>query len=979
MNDCLQKGPQLTPLIFDILLRFRSQIVALSADIEKAFHQISISKQDRDYLRFLWFDNIFSDQPKIIRNRFARVAFGVTSSPFCLNATIRKHAESFEFDPEFVNAVLASFFVDDFIGGETNEERAFDLFKKLQLRFADGHFWLRKWRTNNAELRKRLSANTTSNANGKILGIIWDDIQDKFVFDLEEIYNAAKDLPPTKRNVLKIIASFYDPLGLLQPIVSTMKTLLQDVHKDNVQWDQELSGSLRDAWFSALEQLRSIGKVEFDRCVEFSDGEVVLRELHGFSDASKQGYGACVYVRSVLKSGDVKVALLTSKSRVAPLKSETIPRLELLGNLLLARLVASVHKAYHLPFHNTFLWTDSKVTLAWIRSNKEFKTFVQNRLNEIRRITDAKTWFYCSTKNNPADIITRSELSDPRTSLWREGPMFLKKETFEINKSDDLQQTLPEEKASTTVNASTTNVTFSANNVFDFKSFSSYKKLQRTTAWVLRFIRNVKAKVERKTLDLSRILKSLELLNAEKVLVKANQEEFISYSGKESVDKFKQLNVKVDQDGILRCYGRLQNAPLPPETVNPILLDSKHSLAKLIVNYYHTSRKHVLVKQTLTELRTKFWICKGRSFVRNVVSKCVTCRKLHGKSYRYPENPSLSALRLSDVRSFYATGVDNFGPVYLKTIYGRNTSYKAWVTLYTCASSRAILLDLVPQIDSKCFVRSFNRLIARRGCPNHMISDNGKNFVSIDTQTYIANSGIEWHFNLPLAPWHGGFFERLVRSVKELLRKELDKSRLNYEQLFTVLLEVEFILNNRPLTYVYPNDLEECVTPNHLLFGRKLNAEALNSNVAYDSHENADYNTVANIIDNFWKRWLKEYVVNLREEHKFQRNHRQPSPEVSDVVLIMDENQPRTMWRMGTIVETIPSADNQIRGAVVRSSTGSILKRPINKLIPIEYVRHDCETNATSETDQLDQPENTVLKPQREAAVLGDLRRKFQN
>ena len=146
-----------------------------------------------------------------------------------------RNSQSFELDPEFVNAVFTSFFVDDFIGGKTNEERAFDLFKKLQLRFADGHFWLRKWRTNNAELRKRLSANTTSNANGKILGIIWNDIQDKFVFDLEEIYNAAKDLPPTKRNVLKIIASFYDPLGLLQPIVSTMKTLLQDVHKDNVQ------------------------------------------------------------------------------------------------------------------------------------------------------------------------------------------------------------------------------------------------------------------------------------------------------------------------------------------------------------------------------------------------------------------------------------------------------------------------------------------------------------------------------------------------------------------------------------------------------------------------------------------------------------------------------------------------------------------------------------------------------------------------
>ena len=166
---------------------------------------------------------------------------------------------------------------------------------------------------------------------------------------------------------------------------------------------------------------------------------------------------------------------------------------------------------------------------------------------------------------------------------------------------------------------------------------------------------------------------------------------------------------------------------------------------------------------------------------------------------------------------------------------------------------------MVPHIDSKCFIRSFNRLIARRGSPNHVISDNAKNFVSIDTQNHIANTGIEWQFNLPLAPWHGGFFERLVRSVKELLRKELDKSKLDFEQLSTILFEIEAILNNRPLTYVYPNDLEQCVMPDHLLFGRKLNFIASCSNIAYDSHETPYQNEI------FWKRWLKEYAVNLRE------------------------------------------------------------------------------------------------------------------
>ena len=150
MNECLYKGPQLTPLVFDILLRFRAQVIALTADIEKAFHQISVDNDDRDYLRFLWLDNIFSDQPTITRNRFARVIFGVTSSPFCLNSTIRKHVNQYSDDPEFVNKALKSFFVDDFISGGESVEKAFELFIKLRNRFKERHFNLRKWKTNSA-------------------------------------------------------------------------------------------------------------------------------------------------------------------------------------------------------------------------------------------------------------------------------------------------------------------------------------------------------------------------------------------------------------------------------------------------------------------------------------------------------------------------------------------------------------------------------------------------------------------------------------------------------------------------------------------------------------------------------------------------------------------------------------------------------------------------------------------------------------
>ena len=212
LNDCLYKGPHLTPLLYDILLKFRSHVVALTSDIEKAFLQINVNENDRNYLRFLWFNNMFSDQPKIVRNRFARVVFGVTSSPFCLNGTIRKHVQSYDFDKEFIDKVLSSFSVDDFIGGEESVTKAFELFKKLCPRFLEGHFLLRKWKINNLELRNLITHNNSGNEDAdnkveNVLGIPWDSDKDILVYDFNSVMKDAHKSKPTKRNLLKTVSS----------------------------------------------------------------------------------------------------------------------------------------------------------------------------------------------------------------------------------------------------------------------------------------------------------------------------------------------------------------------------------------------------------------------------------------------------------------------------------------------------------------------------------------------------------------------------------------------------------------------------------------------------------------------------------------------------------------------------------------------------------------------------------------------------
>ena len=258
-----------------------------------------------------------------------------------------------------------------------------------------------------------------------------------------------------------------------------------------------------------------------------------------------------------------------------------------------------------------------------------------------------------------------------------------------------------------------------------------------------------------------------------------------------------------DDDGFQRYNGRLQNAPIPFAARHPLLLPSRHRLTELIALDTHRLVKHAWVKDTLTELRQRYWIPKGRSFVRKLLFKCRTCRKHKTTHYNYPRSPPLTSLRTQDTRSFSVTGIDNFGLVHVKDVFSstRSRTHKAWATLYTCASSRAIILDLVAHPSAPDFTSSLTRFISRRGCPDHVITDNGSNFIADETQTFATGRNITWHLNVPLAPWYGGFFERIVKIVKTLLKKLLGTSTYRFDELQTFLLEIEHIVNNRPITY----------------------------------------------------------------------------------------------------------------------------------------------------------------------------------
>ena len=372
LNDCLHVGPPLTPLLYDILLRFRENRIGIVGDIKKAFLNIEVDEKDRDCLRFLWIEDPFDDNSRIVIFRFCRVVFGVNCSPFLLDGTLRTHLQKYKHDdPVFVAKILRSLYVDDLVSGGKNKEEVKGLYDHASKRLAEGGFKLRKWHTNDKEISRLISENESSKSDQnsankeaesdsyaketlgtqsqikghKVLGLEWDCDKDTLRFDLEKLSQTAVKLHPTKRNILSTLAGLFDPLGIISPITVSMKALFQELCVEKLGWDDELNEGHKERWDSWVKDLVKTKVITFNRCLYYNIQENVLASyLHGFGDASNLAY--CAVVCFVYESGTgTYVKMLTSKTRVAPLKPLTIPRLELMSARILASLVDKVKKA----------------------------------------------------------------------------------------------------------------------------------------------------------------------------------------------------------------------------------------------------------------------------------------------------------------------------------------------------------------------------------------------------------------------------------------------------------------------------------------------------------------------------------------------------------------------------------------------------------------------------------------------------------
>lgn len=961
LNSQLLSGPDIGNCLFGVLLRFRQHPYVFAADIEAMFHQVRVPDEQRRYLRFLWWPNgDTTSEPTDLQ--MTAHPFGATSSPFCAAFALRRALEDNQdmLEENDLSEAKLSFYVDDCLYSSNSIQRITTFAKRLTASLKAGGFNLTKWSSNVKELlddipsaeqaQAPLCMDLQMDVTKRMLGVEWDMIEDAFCFRMGSYSEKT-----TRRKMLSYVASIYDPLGLVCPAVLPGRLLLQNLTRRGVEWDTIIDDGEEKKWRNWVSGLASVTELTIPRCMQAPSLETPTFQLHCFSDASERAFGAAIYLLSSSPSGINHCSLVCGKSRVAPIKAVTIPRLELAAAVLAVRLAEQVKTQCTLPLESSTFWTDSMIVLQTIRNTStRFHVFVANRLTIIHDHTMPNQWRYVDGRQNPADMASRGVTAAKLSSTsWFTGPEFLLRDPGEWPSNDAVPT---EDDATCEFKRATVTLCTSEPSWFDrFSHFTSWIGLVRTVAWLRRFCSFILNKRANPTHG-EPFLATKELTDATACIARCIQDtafpeelRLLRQNPTESkralistVSPLRKLNPFL-YDGVMRVGGRLKWSLLPFDAKHPIILPRRHFVTRLIIQYYHNRAGHVGTSQVLAMIRSKFWVIQGQAAVRSVISSCFYCRRWFSQPcYQVMAPLPVDRTKIVD-RPFAITGVDYFGPLLVRR--GRGTE-KRYGCLFTCMSIRAIHIEVAQALDTDSFLCAFFRFAARRGNPSKLYSDNGTNFKGAEQDIKqclrkwdqdqihrkLSERECEWVFSAPKSSHQGGVWERQIRSVRRVLRGLLGELLVDDQTLQTALVEVEKIINDRPLLKLTsdPNDFA-ALTPSHLLLlnGNPCTVPGeFNRNVLRKRWRNAQH-----LADIFWTRWLKEYIPSLTTCQKWFR--RGMDLIIGDLVLLVDENQHRGQWKKGVVEEVIVSRDNVVRQVRVRTSQGSML-RDVRQLCLLE-------------------------------------------
>nr|XP_044248645.1 uncharacterized protein LOC108069676 [Drosophila takahashii] len=952
LNDYLLKGPDLLVPLLRIMYNFRMRAVAISGDIAEMFHRIAVRQEDACAQRFLWCNQ--SGTADVYQLNV--LTFGAACSP-CIAHYVRdknalKHAEEFE---AAARAITKFHYVDDYIDSCDTPQQAITLAREVKEVHSRGGFHMHKWCSNHKEVVADLNGSTKQEEKEfynneeihsfeKILGMQWSPSQDAFTYALRFVRlnrNIIKEnIVPTKREVLQVLMSVFDPMGFVSCIMMYLKILLQNIWRTKMGWDDELPPELYVQWNLWLSYLPLISQVAIPRRY-FENGtpEDCSTQLHIFVDAGEEAYAAVAYFR-IQFQGIITVRLVSAKSKVAPVRPLSIPRMELQSALTGARLFRDIKAQHDIKFTETHLWTDSKTVLAWLNGDpRKYQQFVMFRLAEISELSDVNHWRWVPSKHNVADVATKRQSGPEAYDRWFAGPEFLRlpAETWPITESshsttEELRPRLLHIRQATIRP--------------NYEAFSKWITLSRAVAYWFLYKEQLTSQ-SRKQSKPTRI-SVFHIRNAQAYIFRCVQiegfpDEFARVLKSTPVARSSvlwRLQLCMNEDNIMQVRNRVGKFKSTSDDL--VILPTSHWVTKLIVRHYHEKSYHINHETALNEVRQRFYIPKLRPLFKQVRRDCQQCKLDRAK----PQPPIMAPLppaRLGGFqRPFTFVGIDYFGP--LTVIDGRK-SLKRWGMISTCLTMRAIHIEIVNSLSTDSCLMGLRNFIARRGLPHEIYSDNGTNFRGADSflqevqfideskmHHHLAQLGIEWKFNPPAAPHMGGAWERMVRSIKTVLYKISPHQKFSDESLRTAMLEIELTVNSRPLTFVsLDHDDQEALTPNHFLLGSS------NGTKPFCDPERINYRWCLRqseqFANQFWTRWVTEILPTITRRSKW---HEKVKPiDVGDLVIIVDETQRRNTWLKGRVIEVTRASDGQVRRAKVQTRDG-FLVRPAVKLAVLD-------------------------------------------
>ena len=1015
LNDFLDKGPEHTNSLLGTVLRFRRDRYAVTADIKGMFYNIRIPEADRDFMRFLWFQDGNPDNP-IVEYRLTHQVPGLTDSPSNACFALRQLAED---NPAGVSeatctAMRENFYMDDLCHSGPVREGVQSVVEEMPKALGAGGFHITKWLTNTSTLLAGIppedhkprgkTSDSGLPAKDKALGIWWDTESDELRVQFQTPTQES-----TRRGILSYVMSPFDPCGMALPYLLDMKLLIQRLFGNEWSWDTLLTGSDLSEWTKWVAELPALRHIGCKRAL-IPDQNYKNIYLCVFTDASQRGYSAVCYVVCEYEHHS-SVAFALGKVRVAPKKKLiTIPRLELLGAVIGVEAAATVQEELKVKFTGVYFWTDSTTVLHWVKNPElQLKAFVANRVAKVIEGSEGATWSHVATKDNPADIGSRGLRPSQSEEIrpWLEGPPWLRTGRSTWPMSDGSSQEQPTGKELEVKKLKVNVVRSTATSASDsevrplqnlFGRYSSLEKLKTTAGWLLR-LRQIWHQKSGEKLTAAKPLTATERDAALMELVRAAQwsaypilmqaltshpplrEQELAAVAKAQQRNMRELAPYIDEHGLLRVGGRLQRAGLSYEQTHPLILPKRHKLTDLLVHHYHQKGLHRGYNYVLAQLRERFWVIGGTGTVRHYLAACIKCRHARASLGRQQMAPLPPSRFQTGHPAFTFTAVDYFGPLEVRV---KRSTVKRWGCLMTCLTTRAVHLEVAHSLTTDSFLLAFRRFASSYPGVREMLSDNGTNFVGADRELKreflervnfgdlargVRDDGIDfrWRFNPPAASHQGGVFERMIGLVRSCLRhtmRDISYRTPSDEGLLTMMKEIEGILNSRPLL---PAGLDpgcyDVLTPAQILRpGTPAIPQTLREYTSSDALRKG-YKAAQWHADQFWQRFSSQYIPLLQKRAKWLRPHR--NFQVGDIVLLQDKDAPRYQWKRAWVSEVHPNTtDGLVRRVTLQPVTKEASVKPSKKERPlIRDVRYICLLEASPELEIPDSLRNTRQGP----------------